>query len=150
MAQRLIKVFHVFTVLLLVSCDWASEGEAPISVDWRSWSPAVFEQASREGRLVLLDLTAEWCRLCKKMDKTTYRDPQVIAVINRTYIPVRADEKDNPELGMRYQEFGRPATVIFDSNGAEVYKKRGYVQPQWMVWMLEAVAQNPTAEAHQN
>lgn len=146
------RVFHCWLSLLLLGVLVAS-AEAELNnpggeIAWVSWSPEVFAQARAEQRLVLLDLTAEWCEFCRKMDATTYRDPRVLELINRDYIAVRADEKDQPELAKRYEKAGRPATVIFNSEGTEIIRKRGYIKPQWMVWFLQAVAANPTVEAH--
>ena len=97
---------------------------------------------------MLLDLTEKWCQFCRKMDATTYRDAQVVAAIERAYVPVRADEGALRGLGRDYEKLGRPVTVIFDASGQEIIKRRGYLGPQWMYWMLEAVAQNPSLEAH--
>ena len=135
--------------LTAVSGAWAIESNPDQkSLKWHVWSPEIFELAQREGRLVLLDLTARWCQFCLKMDAITYRDPEVVRTINRNFIPVRADEADYPELGKRYESFGRPATIVFDGHGNEIIKKRGYLKPQWMVWFLEAVAENPSPDAH--
>lgn len=118
-------------------------------LDWQVWSPRVFEQAGQQGRLVLLDLTAKWCTFCRKMKEVTYRDPQVVATILRDFVPVRADEEEYPALARRYKKFGRPTTVIFNGKGVEIHKRAGYVRPQWMVWLLQAIAKNPSPEAHQ-
>ena len=60
----------------------------------------------------------------------------------------RAAEEAYPDLARRYENYGRPATVIFDGNGIEIIRRRGYLRPQWLLWLLEAVAQNPSPEAH--
>ncbi len=133
----------VSVLLLLLSSLAAAE-----AVDWRAWSPDVFAEARREGRLVLLDLTADWCRFCKKMDAVTYRDARVVSAIGRDYVPVRADEKDHPDLAKRYADQGRPLTVIFDADGRELIARRGYLEPQWMLWLLQAVASDPDPTAH--
>lgn len=132
--------------LLAAAAPAVTAGEAGIA--WQAWSEAVFEQARAQRRLVLLDLTADWCQFCKKMDATTYRDDGVVALIHRDYIAVRIDEKDHPELAQRYP--GRPTTVVFDADGNELIHKSGYLQPQWMVWLLEAVAAEPVATAHRD
>jgi thiol:disulfide interchange protein len=138
------KILTFFIICFIASSTWATENNSILK--WQKWSPKVFEQARREGRLVLLDLTAEWCQFCRKMDETSYRDPQVINIIKHNYIPVRAAEETNSALAKRYD--GRPTTVIFDGNGIEIIKRRGYLRPQWLLWLLEAVAQNPSHEAH--
>ncbi|KHD07724.1 hypothetical protein PN36_09385 [Candidatus Thiomargarita nelsonii] len=134
------KILTLFIIYFIASSTWATENNS--IVNWQKWSPKVFEQARREERLVLLDLTAEWCQFCRKMDETSYRDPQVINIIRQYYIPVRADSNS------RYENDPRPTTVIFDGNGIEIIKRQGYLRPQWLLWLLEAVAQNPSPEAH--
>lgn len=115
---------------------------------WHAWSDEAFAEAKQTGKLVLLDLTAEWCVFCKKMDETTYRDDQVIETINEHFIPVRAADETHPQLATRYARYGRPLTVVFAYDGSEVIARPGYLQPQWMVWFLEAVAADPDPEAH--
>ena len=110
------------------------------SLRWQTWSPAVFEQARRDGRLVLVDLVAEWCSFCKKMDRTTWRDPAVLAAIDQGYVPVRADPENQPQLPPRFADYGRPSIVILAADGRELLKKQGYLKPQWMLWTLQAVA----------
>jgi len=127
------KILTLFIICFIASSTWATENNS--IVKWQKWSPNVFEQARREGRLVLLNLTAEWCQFCRKMDETSYRSPQVINIIMHNYIPVRADS------ALRYENDARPTTVIFDGNGIEIIKRQGYLRPQWL-------AQNPSHEAH--
>lgn len=143
--------FHIRTGVLLLFLLGTAAGMAEGSeVGWVPWSPDVLVRARNEGRLVLVDLTAEWCKYCKKMDATTYRDPQVVDMINRDFIAVRADEKDQSGLAQRYRQVGRPGTVILNSEGVELIARTGYLKPQWMLWLLQAVIQNPVAEAHRN
>lgn len=116
--------------------------------DWRTWSPKVFEQAKREGRLVLLDVKAAWCVACRRMDATGFRDPRVLDTLRQRYIPVRADIDLEPEIMKRYGARGVPAVVILDGEGREIIQKRGYLEPDWLYWLLVAVADDPRPEAH--
>ncbi len=144
----------MFMLLFFTASVWAVDRPEQVqssqiqSVKWQSWSGSIFEQAKKENKLVLLSLTAEWCEFCHKMDATTYRDSRVQTLLKQDYITVRVDEKDNPELAKRYEKAGMPATLIFSSQGTEIIRKRGYIKPQWMVWFLQAVAADPTVEAH--
>jgi len=141
---------HLLGLLLLFmsSPSQALEQHTNNAIAWQDWSPEIFAQAEKEGKLVLLDLMAEWCSWCKKMDKITYHDRQIIEAINKNYIPVRADQDKHPKLAMRYKNYGPPATVVYNSAGTEIIKRRGYIEPQILFWMLDTVAANPDPAAH--
>ena len=67
-------------------------------ITWQPWSDSIFNQAAHEHKFVLLDLQAVWCHWCHVMDKTTYGDPKVIALIQSHYIAVRVDQDSRPIL----------------------------------------------------
>jgi uncharacterized protein YyaL (SSP411 family) len=117
-------------------------GAAP--VDWQEWSPPAFERAARERRLVLLDLGAGWCHWCHVMDETTYRDQDVRRLLAAHYVAIRVDQDSRPDLASRYEDYGWPATVIFDSAGGELVRFRGYIPPPRMRALLQSVVEDPT------
>jgi uncharacterized protein YyaL (SSP411 family) len=113
-------------------------------IAWRPWSDAAFADAKREHKFVLLDLEAVWCHWCHVMDTVTYSDPQVIALINAHYIPVRVDQDARPDLSNRYQDYGWPATVVFAADRGEIVKRQGYLPPKEMISMLQAIVADPS------
>ena len=113
-------------------------------IEWREWSDEIFAQAEKEHRFVLLDLGAVWCHWCHVMEEITYRDPKVIALIKQRYIAVRVDQDARPDLSNRYENYGWPATVVFNSDGSEIVKRRGYIAPKPMASMLQAVIDDPS------
>jgi uncharacterized protein len=135
-------------LLLLTLAPAAGAGAESGGPDWQRWSPRAFEQAARDGRLVLLDVKAEWCDACRKMDEVGFRDPRVLDTIRRHYVPVRADIDREPEIMKRYGAYGVPAVVILDGKGKEIIRRRGYLEPDWLYWLLLAVADKPDPEAH--
>jgi uncharacterized protein YyaL (SSP411 family) len=113
-------------------------------LDWQPWSDAVFTQAKREKRFVLLDLEAVWCHWCHVMDENTYSDAAVIKMLQAHYIVVKADQDARPDLSNRYEDYGWPATVVFDGDGHEIVKRQGYLAPDEMLSMLQAILDDPT------
>jgi uncharacterized protein YyaL (SSP411 family) len=113
-------------------------------LNWLSWSDDVFAQARRENRFVLLDLEAVWCHWCHVMDVTTYKDEKVVALLNSKYVLVRVDQDSRPDLSNRYEDYGWPATVVFDGAGHEIVKRQGYLDPEEMASMLQAIIDDPT------
>jgi uncharacterized protein YyaL (SSP411 family) len=139
----------ILAVLLLASTAFASSANSPSAkfagkLNWLPWSEEVFSQAAREQRFVLLDLEAVWCHWCHVMDVTTYRDPKVVSLLNRKYLTVRVDQDSRPDLSNRYEDYGWPATVVFDGAGHEIVKRQGYLAPDEMASMLQAIIDDPT------
>ena len=118
-------------------------GEAG-KIRWQPWSDSIFEQAQREHRFVLLDLEAVWCHWCHVMDAQTYADPQVIALIDGHYLPVKVDQDSRPDLADRYEDYGWPATIVFNRDGSEIVKRQGYLPPKLMASMLQAIIDDPS------
>ncbi len=139
----------ILAVLMAASTAFAQSADSPANkasgkLNWLPWSDAVFSQATREQRFVLLDLEAVWCHWCHVMDVTTYRDPKVVALLNRKYVTVRVDQDSRPDLSNRYEDYGWPATVVFDGAGHEIVKRQGYLAPDEMASMLQAIIDDPS------
>jgi uncharacterized protein len=122
----------------------AQSNAAPIS--WQThWSDGVFTQAAKDQRFVILDLHAVWCHWCHVMDEKTYGDPQVQALIAKRYVAVSVDADSDPDLNSRYGDWGWPATIVLAADGTEIVKRRGYIPPQQMAALLQAIIDDPSA-----
>jgi uncharacterized protein YyaL (SSP411 family) len=113
-------------------------------IAWQAWDDAVFQRAQAQQRFVLLDLGAVWCHWCHVMEETTYRDPIVVQLVRERFLPVRVDQDQRPDLSNRYEDYGWPATVIFDARGQELAKFSGYIPPPRMRSLLQGVIDDPT------
>jgi uncharacterized protein len=131
------------TLLSLLLCGQALAAEG--GVHWRTaWNEELLSQAKREHRFVLLDLEAVWCHWCHVMEQQTYADPKVDALIAAHYIAVKVDQDGNPDLANRYGDWGWPATIVLAPDGSEIVKRRGFIAPQNMASMLQAIVDDPT------
>lgn len=113
-------------------------------VEWRrEFAAQTFADAKRDNRLVLLDLEAVWCHWCHVMDEKTYSQENIRELLGKKYITVRIDQDARPDLGNRFREYGWPATIIFSSEGEELEKLAGFVEPVEMEKILRELAANP-------
>jgi uncharacterized protein YyaL (SSP411 family) len=136
--------FVIAITILVPSALSATESSGGDPIPWTGWSSDLFEKAARENRLVLLDLEAVWCHWCHVMAETSYRDPAVVRLVREHFLPVRVDQDARPDLSNRYQDFGWPATVIFDTSGKELVTFAGYIPPARMANLLQGVVDDPT------
>ena len=141
------RVITLSVLLISGSCasfvGQAKAADAPPIV-WHPWSDEIFAQATREHKFVLLDLEAVWCHWCHVMDQQTYSNPDVRRLMAKKYIAIKVDQDSRPDISNRYEDFGWPATVIFNPNGSEIVKRQGYLPPKLMSSILQAVIDDPT------
>ena len=105
-------------------------------IHWRAWEPATFALAQAQDKLILLDLTAVWCHWCHVMDTTTYADPTVIELVNASYVAIRVDTDQRPDVTARYIAGGWPTTAILSSTGETVVAYT-YVPPEALISLLQ-------------
>ena len=140
MSRRLAVALAASVAAVLASLAPASA--APVA--WVGWTPSLFDKAKAEHRFVILDLEAVWCHWCHVMEQTTYADPKVQSLLAKRYLPVRVDQDGNPDLSARYGDWGWPATIILAADGTEIAKLRGYIPPDRMAILLQAVIDDPS------
>lgn len=132
---------------LLLLAVFGAHAKAPSQIPWQPWTDAAFAEAKKNGKLLILDLEAVWCHWCHVMDEKTYADPNVVKLIKDHFIPLRVDQDARPDLSRRYQDYGWPATIFFNADGQEIVKRAGYIEPQAMARLLQAIVDDPTPEA---
>src|SRR5215469_13936080 len=94
-------------------------------IDWFEWSPEAFEAARAAGKPILLDIGAVWCHWCHVIDRESYENPEIAAMINQLYIPVKVDRDERPDVDSRYQsaisaisgQGGWPLTAFLTPDG---------------------------------
>ena len=72
-------------------------------VDWYEWGEEAFSRARAEDKPILLDIGAVWCHWCHVIDRESYENPELAAIINQLFIPVKVDRDERPDVDARYQ-----------------------------------------------
>jgi uncharacterized protein len=73
------------------------------AVDWYEWGEEAFARARAEDKPILLDIGAVWCHWCHVIDRESYENPQLAAIINQLFIAVKVDRDERPDVDARYQ-----------------------------------------------
>ena len=119
----------------------------PELVAWRSLEAGEAE-ASASGRPILYDVGAEWCAPCKTLDRQVFADPEVAALVNERFVPVRVvdrqreDGTNPPAVERLYESHGVGVfpTVLIVDGGREVMRLVGYPGKREVVDRLRAAA----------
>ena len=98
-------------------------------IQWQEWGEDAFVAAQRENKPMLLDIGAVWCHWCHVMDRESYDDAEVAAIVNEHFIAVKVDRDERPDIDSRYQaavsavsgQGGWPLTAFLTPDGKPFY-----------------------------
>jgi len=98
-------------------------------IRWHEWGPEAFANAQRENKPMLLDIGAVWCHWCHVMDRESYDDPEIAAIVNEHFVAVKVDRDERPDIDGRYQaavqavsgQGGWPLTAFLTPDGKPFY-----------------------------
>ncbi len=98
-------------------------------VRWQPWGRDAFALASKLNRPVLLYVGSDACHWCDESDRAIYTEPEIGALINTYFVPVRVDRDERPDVAQRYQSAvehlaglrGWPLTVFLTADGSAFF-----------------------------
>ena len=97
--------------------------DAPVNWVRVNSLPELEDRLRTAGRPTMLDFYADWCVSCKEMEKFTFSEPRVRAIMDRMLL-LQADVTENSEqhklLLKRFSLFGPPGIIFFDAKGREI------------------------------
>jgi uncharacterized protein YyaL (SSP411 family) len=106
-------------------------------VHWNPWGEAAFARAQAEDKPILLDIGAVWCHWCHVMDRESYENPEIAALINEHFVAIKVDRDERPDVDARYQaavsaitgQGGWPLTAFLTPDGRP-YFGGTYIPPE--------------------
>ncbi len=71
-------------------------------VDWYPWGEEAFARAREEDKPILLSIGYSTCHWCHVMERESFEDPEIAAVMNRHLVCVKLDREERPDLDRIY------------------------------------------------
>jgi len=92
-------------------------------VDWYPWGEEAFETARKENKPIFLSIGYSTCHWCHVMAHESFEDPDVAKLMNETFINIKVDREERPEIDNIYMTVcqmitgsgGWPLTIIMDA-----------------------------------
>jgi thioredoxin:protein disulfide reductase len=120
------KIVGVLIILLGIGYFYSSYSSGE-GVDWAPYDEAALTKAAHESRPVILDFYADWCLPCRSLDKTVFKDAEVVKM-SESFLMMRVDlTKQQPfqeKILKEYQVAGVPTIVFIGKDGKEEKKLR--------------------------
>ncbi len=156
--MKYFKSLSVFFSLFITVATFAQE-----RILWRSWED-VQRLSVNEPRKLIVDVYTDWCKICKKMDAYTFKNPEVVAYINEHYYAIRFDAEYKEDIvfkGTKYEFVGNskqgyhqlaahilngsmkyPTTVFLNEDLGILQPLPGYLDTETMMMILSYFGEN--------
>jgi len=79
-------------------------------VDWYPWGPEAFDKARREDKPIFLSIGYSTCHWCHVMERESFESAEIAEVINRSFVPVKVDREERPDVDHIYMTYVQAAT----------------------------------------
>jgi thiol:disulfide interchange protein DsbD len=104
-------------------------------------------QADLDEKAVMIYFYMDICPVCNRLKETTWKDANIQTLLNEKYIAIAVDivdksDEDIDKIKKRFNIFGPPGFVFFDTEGEELKDDSfyGYQSPIEMYDILELIA----------
>jgi thioredoxin-related protein len=124
-----------------------------VQIQWLDFDEGLARaRATRKPTMIVF--YTDWCIYCKKFDRETLRDPEVVRIIEAGFIPVRLNaENEKGRLSYRGKSFsdaefsryfgvgGFPSIAFLNSEGEPITMVPGFVPAPQFVTFLDYIRQ---------
>ena len=98
-------------------------------VDWYPWGEEAFQKAKDENRPILLSIGYSACHWCHVMERESFEDEKIAALMNDLFVNIKVDREERPDLDEIYMNAvqmltgrgGWPMTVFLTPEGKPFY-----------------------------
>lgn len=163
-----IKTYAIYSlilgnILLCASCNTSTEKAYPKNrlqsessqyllqhstnpVDWYPWGDEAFEKAKTEDKLVVISIGYYACHWCQVMEKETFMDTTVAKIMNDSYVSIKVDREERPDIDQVYAEAARkmtgsagwPLNIIATSDGTPLFAGTYFENSDWQAVLQRA------------
>ncbi len=98
-------------------------------VDWYAWGEEALEKAREENKPILLSIGYSACHWCHVMERESFENEEIAALMNENFINIKVDREERPDLDQIYMNAvqlmtrhgGWPMTVFLTPEGVPFY-----------------------------
>ena len=122
-------ILLIFLVVIALSLGLLHNPVFSKGIEWQSYADGI-ARGKFEKKKVFLHFYAEWCGACKTMANITFKDPAVIASLNKDFIPIRVDVDIQKQTSALYKVRALPDTWLIAENTDIIGHQPGYISPE--------------------
>jgi len=80
------------------------------TVDWFPWGDEAFAEVKRADKPIFLSVGYSTCHWCHVMERESFEDDEIAAVLNRDFVSIKVDREERPDVDRVYMLFVQATT----------------------------------------
>jgi thioredoxin-related protein len=143
--MRLLPAAVLMAVLVTAAASpaLADEEAAAVEVDGAriGWLPhrEAVTTSRTEGKPLVMYFTAAGDSWCRKLERNTFGDRDVVRYLNTHFIATEIDVDEVPALARKFGVEGLPTLWFLDAEGGRLTSLDGYLGPENLMPLLEFI-----------
>ena len=109
-------------------------------VNWNAWNDHSLQKSKDENKLMIISVGYAACHWCHVMEKESFEDSTVAAVMNKNFISIKVDREERPDVDQIYinavqlmtGSAGWPLNVVTLPDGRPVWGGTYFKKEQWI------------------
>ncbi len=73
-------------------------------VEWYPWGKEALRKAKNDNKPIFLSIGYSSCHWCSVMERESFENEKVAAVLNKNFVPIKVDREERPELDEFYMK----------------------------------------------
>ena len=104
---------------------------------WETGFRSAVDLAKTRNKLVLAAFFGSGCEACIRMKKCTLLTESVQEYIRKYFVSIKYESGADADQFMRFCVTAKPAIIVLDAEGNEIFRKIGYFEPDVFIEKLE-------------
>lgn len=116
----------------------AESGSGPL-VPWRPYTVGLFQDASNEGKLIVIYIYSHHCAYSKRFSDLTLNNVKFLSYFNKHFVGAHVNSKRTPHVAKRYGVKYVPTFIVLDTHNVILGQFAGYKNVDWTLEFLEHI-----------
>lgn len=96
-----------------------------VKISWAGAYNEALEEAKKTKKPVLIFVYASWCGWCKKMERETCADKDIVKLTD-SFVCLKINSEEDEEFSSKFKVKEFPCVVFLKSDGSEIERHLGF------------------------
>ena len=133
--------FAGICLMMVMPCGSAVSQE----IQWHSYGEGM-SRGKFEKKKVFIHFYADWCPSCRQMAKHTFKDPDVVASLNESFIPIKVNTDRDQQTATIFRVRALPDNWFIAEDGEILGHRLGYIPPDQFSTMLKLMMDDTSGQ----